>query len=326
MVSSSTAATPAAPTSSGSRWLQLVMGIVCMAMIANLQYGWTLVRRPDRCARTIIGAARRSSSPLRFSSSPKPGSCRSRRGSWTGMGPAHRRDVWRRDDRARLDDQFLRGRRCRCSISARRGRRHRAQARFTAPASVTRIKWFPDRRGLAAGATAAGFGAGAALTVVPIAKMIATSGYRDRPSSCSASDRASIVLILSPVFIARAAHAGDARHAASPLKVPQTKIDYAPQAGRCARPVFWVHLRHLRPRRGSGGLMTAAQIAPIAQRLTRSPALPVIDRSVFTDGGAHLRHFARPDFRRLRAAIFRLGVRQHRPREHDGHRLHARRR
>jgi len=40
------------------------------------------------------------------------------------------------------------------------------------------LKWFPDHRGLAAGFTAAGFGAGAALTVAPIAKMIATSGYQ----------------------------------------------------------------------------------------------------------------------------------------------------
>src|SRR5438045_9623309 len=39
------------------------------------------------------------------------------------------------------------------------------------------LKWFPDRRGLAAGLTAAGFGAGSALTVVPIANMIASSGY-----------------------------------------------------------------------------------------------------------------------------------------------------
>src|SRR2546429_5538187 len=39
------------------------------------------------------------------------------------------------------------------------------------------LKWFPDRRGLAAGLTAAGFGAGSALTVVPIANMISSSGY-----------------------------------------------------------------------------------------------------------------------------------------------------
>ena len=40
------------------------------------------------------------------------------------------------------------------------------------------LKWFPDRRGLAAGLTAAGFGAGSALTVIPIANMIQSSGYQ----------------------------------------------------------------------------------------------------------------------------------------------------
>src|SRR5919201_2508433 len=40
------------------------------------------------------------------------------------------------------------------------------------------LKWFPDKRGLAAGSTAAGFGAGAALTIVPIASMIVSSGYQ----------------------------------------------------------------------------------------------------------------------------------------------------
>src|SRR5689334_25116629 len=39
------------------------------------------------------------------------------------------------------------------------------------------LKWFPDRRGLAAGLTAMGFGAGSALTVIPIASMIKSSGY-----------------------------------------------------------------------------------------------------------------------------------------------------
>src|SRR5271168_3520971 len=38
------------------------------------------------------------------------------------------------------------------------------------------LKWFPDHRGLAAGLTAAGFGAGAALTVLPLTKMIDPAG------------------------------------------------------------------------------------------------------------------------------------------------------
>src|SRR6202158_4455221 len=38
------------------------------------------------------------------------------------------------------------------------------------------LKWFPDHRGLAAGLTAAGFGAGSAFTVAPIANMINPPG------------------------------------------------------------------------------------------------------------------------------------------------------
>ena len=28
-------------------WIQLVAGVICMAMIANLQYGWTIFVGPD---------------------------------------------------------------------------------------------------------------------------------------------------------------------------------------------------------------------------------------------------------------------------------------
>lgn len=39
------------------------------------------------------------------------------------------------------------------------------------------VKWFPDRRGLAVGLTAAGFGGGAALTVIPVANTIHILGW-----------------------------------------------------------------------------------------------------------------------------------------------------
>jgi OFA family oxalate/formate antiporter-like MFS transporter len=39
------------------------------------------------------------------------------------------------------------------------------------------LKWFPDRRGFAAGLTAGSYGFGTALTVLPIQAMIANSGY-----------------------------------------------------------------------------------------------------------------------------------------------------
>src|SRR5258707_12967801 len=41
------------------------------------------------------------------------------------------------------------------------------------------LKWFPDKRGLAAGITAAGFGAGSALTVAPIQAMIKGARFPD---------------------------------------------------------------------------------------------------------------------------------------------------
>src|SRR5215467_14232290 len=39
-----------AKASSATRWTQLVSVIICMVMIANLQYGWTLFVNPMRAA------------------------------------------------------------------------------------------------------------------------------------------------------------------------------------------------------------------------------------------------------------------------------------
>jgi OFA family oxalate/formate antiporter-like MFS transporter len=40
------------------------------------------------------------------------------------------------------------------------------------------LKWFPDKRGLAVGLTAGGYGAGSAATILPIAAMIESSGFQ----------------------------------------------------------------------------------------------------------------------------------------------------
>ena len=45
-LASSNIRTEQAAASEASRWGQLVFGIICMVMIANLQYGWTLFVNP----------------------------------------------------------------------------------------------------------------------------------------------------------------------------------------------------------------------------------------------------------------------------------------
>ena len=105
------------------------------------------------------------------------------------------------------------------------------------------LKWFPDRRGLAAGLTAAGFGAGSALTVIPIANMIAVAGLRGG-FLWFGLGQGVVVMLLG----AAAARAGDRRSAvpAAPA-VQQTRRDYSAErsaqdaacSGSCTRCSCW---------------------------------------------------------------------------------------
>ncbi len=97
------------------------------------------------------------------------------------------------------------------------------------------LKWFPHRRGLAAGATAAGFGAGAAITVVPIARMIASSGYQDAFLYFGIGQGA---IVLALAFLLRKPATIVPMQRKS-LRLPQTKIDRSPREA-VRTPVFWV--------------------------------------------------------------------------------------
>jgi OFA family oxalate/formate antiporter-like MFS transporter len=121
------------------------------------------------------------------------------------------------------------------------------------------LKWFPDRRGLAAGLTAAGFGAGSALTVIPIANMIQSSGYQSAFLWFGLGQ--GIVVALVALFL-RAPESGEVNAPAAPA-VAQSKRDYGP--GEVLRtPVFWV-MYVMFVMVGAGGLMATAQLAPIAK-------------------------------------------------------------
>ena len=239
----------------GSRWLQLAMGIVCMAMIANLQYGWTLFvdpidarhhwgRAAIQLAFTIFVVTETWLVPVEAWFVDKYGPR-----VVVAFGGVTIALAWTINAYATSLPLLYLG-----ALIAGVG----AGAVYGTCVGNA-IKWFPDRRGLAAGATAAGFGAGAALTVVPIARMIATSGY-EQAFLVFGLGQGLVVLLLS-FFLRAPSVTSPARR--KPAKVPQTKIDYPP--GEMVRkPIFWL-LYVTFVMVASGGLMTAAQIAPIAK-------------------------------------------------------------
>jgi OFA family oxalate/formate antiporter-like MFS transporter len=130
------------------------------------------------------------------------------------------------------------------------------------------LKWFPDRRGLAAGLTAAGFGAGSALTVIPIASMISTSGFESAFLWFGLGQ--GIVVVIFSLFL-RAPAPGEVPVPAAPT-VQQSRRDFTP--GEALKtPIFYVmYLMFVFV--GVGGLMATAQLAPIAKDF-KVDAIPV---------------------------------------------------
>jgi OFA family oxalate/formate antiporter-like MFS transporter len=121
------------------------------------------------------------------------------------------------------------------------------------------VKWFPDRRGLAVGITAAGFGAGAALTVVPIREVIATAGY-ETAFFWFGIGQGVIVFMLA--WLLRAPEPGELANAAAP-KVVVSNRSYTP--GEVLKsPVFWV-MYVMFVIVAASGLMATAQVALIAR-------------------------------------------------------------
>ena len=157
-----------------NRWFQLVASLIAMIMIANLQYAWTLFVQP---LKTATGW---KLSDIQFAFTlfilfqtwiqPLDGWLIDRLGprgfisaagllcglGWAGLGFA-------------TSLPMLYGLYCVAGMGAA----------FVYSGSIgSALKWFKDRRGLASGLMAAGFGGGTALSIPIISSIIASRGYR----------------------------------------------------------------------------------------------------------------------------------------------------
>jgi OFA family oxalate/formate antiporter-like MFS transporter len=129
------------------------------------------------------------------------------------------------------------------------------------------LKWFPDRRGLAAGLTAAGFGAGSALTVLPISAIIKASGYQTAFLYFGLGQ--GIIVLIASFLLTDPRHVRSAallKKVSTPSTSPaiqQSRVDFTPMQ-ILVRPVFWV-MYVMFVMVAAGGLMATAQLAPIAK-------------------------------------------------------------
>ncbi len=242
------------------RWTQLIAGIICMIMIANLQYGWTLFVHPIQqkhgwsiagiqLAFAIFVALETWLTPVEGWIVDKLGAQRGPKlvvafgGILIAVG-------WIVNSIADSLAMLYLG----AVLSGIGG------GAVYATCVGLAVKWFPDRRGLAVGLTAAGFGAGAALTVVPIRAMIASAGY-ESTFFWFGLGQGAIVFMLA--WLLRGPEPGELAAVPARSNLVQTSRSYTP-AEMLKTPVFWL-LYVMFVLVSASGLMATAQIALIAK-------------------------------------------------------------
>lgn len=241
------------------RWTQLIAGVICMIMIANLQYGWTLFVHPiaqkHGWSVASIQFAFAIFVALETWLTPVEGWLVDRIGPHNGpklmvaFGGITIAAGWIVNSYANSLEMLYLG-----AVLAGIG-----GGAVYATCVGQAVKWFPDRRGLAVGITAAGFGAGAALTVVPIRQMIASAGY-ESTFFWFGLGQGAIVFMLA--WLLRAPDAGELVGTAPP-KVAVSGRSYTP-AEVLKSPIFWI-MYVMFVIVAASGLMATAQVALIAR-------------------------------------------------------------
>jgi OFA family oxalate/formate antiporter-like MFS transporter len=228
---SSTSPSPT-EVNNATRWFMLCIGILGMVAIANLQYGWTLFVSPLakqlKAERTAIQIA--FSLFILFE-------------TWPNFLEAYFVDrfgpkvvviiggilvalAWYLNS---IADSLMM-----LYIGGIIGGVGAGIVYGTAAGSA--LKWFPDKRGLAAGLTAMGFGAGSALTVIPITNQIAKSGYQSAFLTWGLIQ--GVVVVICGILL-RAPKPGETPAAAPARRVQQAAKDSIPSE-MVSTPAFWL--------------------------------------------------------------------------------------
>ena len=241
-----------------NRWFQLIGSLVAMIMIANLQYAWTLFVKPMQAATgwalpqiqwafTLFILFQTWVQPLegwlidKLGPSPFIATAGVLCGAgWTLMGFAHT-----------PAELYV----CYCLAGV--------GAAFVYSGSMgSGLKWFPDRRGLAAGIMAAGYGAGTALMIPLVAALIKHHGYRTAFLGTGIL-QGGIILAVAPFL----------RHPSSSSAKPTVRRSPHPRVRRnteqfttgemLCTPQFYL-LYVMLVAMATGGLLVTAQAGPIA--------------------------------------------------------------
>ncbi|MCC8952969.1 MULTISPECIES: oxalate/formate MFS antiporter [Bradyrhizobium] len=250
-----TAAPAAARVSDTYRWTQLAIGVAAMVMIANYQYGWTFFvpdiqkkfgwdRASIQWAFTLFVLFETWLVPVEgwFVDKYGPRLVVLIGGILCAIG-------WAINAQATSLNGYYLG-----MIIAGIG-----AGGVYGTCVGNALKWFPDKRGLAAGITAAGFGAGSALTVAPIQAMIKDSGFQTTFLYFGLGQGIIIVLL---AFFLLAPKAGQVPAVVANANIIQTRRNYQPTEV-LRQPIFWL-MYFMFVIVGAGGLMVTANLKPIA--------------------------------------------------------------
>jgi MFS transporter, OFA family, oxalate/formate antiporter len=264
-----------------NKWFQLVAALICMIMIANLQYAWTLFVKPLQVGTTW------KLSDIQFAFTlfilfqtwvqPFDGWLIDKLGprgfisaagllcglGWAGMGYA-------------TTLPMLYALYCVAGVGAA----------FVYSASMgSALKWFKGRRGLASGIMAAGFGGGTALFIPIISSLIETSGYR--ATFIATGLVQGLVILLVAQFLRHPANEPDPAPGGSATAPPARRQFTTPEMLRTPR-FYMMYVMFVLM--ATGGLLVTASAGPIARswNLTATALIVATTLSPLANGASRI--------------------------------------